>query len=58
MRHEDLNQEHPAVTRVRKMGLDPMSHDPVCSVCGRDAERFYFRDGECLGSCECVTIKD
>ena len=59
MRHEDLSLEHPDITRARLMGLDPMSHDSLCPICGQDAERFYFgRYGECLGCCECVIIKD
>lgn len=55
MRQEDLSLEHPDITRARLMGLDPMSHEPLCPICGQDAETFYFdRDGDCVGCCDCL----
>lgn len=54
MQRSDRELEHPAVTRALRYGVLP-ARDPLCPVCARAAETFYFsREGECLGCCECV----
>ena len=58
MLRSDMNLEHPAITRVRELGMEPMTHEPVCPFCGEPAESFYFdRDGDCVGCCECIEQK-
>lgn len=55
MRTADMMLEHPAIRRVRALGLEPQSHEPLCPFCGRDAETIYFdRDGDCVGCCDCL----
>lgn len=48
--------EHPTIRNLERTGTpdgrDPI--EPVCPVCGADAETFYKQDGEIIGCNECI----
>lgn len=52
--------DHPVVQNLERTGTpdgrDPI--EPICPVCGADAEKFFKQDGEIIGCNECIDDVD